>query len=49
MTGFLKGLAVSQVDEVLVMDGKIFGEKQLQEILKDVKPWEKVKKKRGKK
>lgn len=42
MTGFLKGKGVSQVDEILV-DGKVFSEKQLKEILKDVAPWDKKK------
>lgn len=44
MTAFFKGKGVSQVDSILV-DGKVFGETQLKEILKGVEPIKVVKKK----
>lgn len=44
MTGFLKGKAISQVDELL-MNGKRFTEKQIKEVMKDIEPF---KKKKGK-
>lgn len=36
MTAFFKGKAVGQTDAILV-DGQLFGEKQIKEILKDIK------------
>lgn len=48
MTGFFKGKAVSQVDAILV-DGQRFEEKQLKEILKEVKADPNTKQSKGKK
>ena len=39
MTGFLRGKAVSQVDAILGVDGKVFTEKQIMDVLKDVEPY----------
>ena len=43
MTGFLKGKAVSQVDSILI-DGVVYMEKDIKEVIKNIKI--EVKKKR---
>jgi len=47
MTGFKNEVAVGQVTELLV-DGQVFGEKQIKELLKGVKAEPIVKSKKGK-
>lgn len=42
MTGFLKEKAVGQVDAILI-NGEVFCEKQIKEVLKGVVPWDKNK------
>ena len=42
MTGFFGEKAISQIDVILI-DGKVFCERQIKEVLKDVVPWDKKK------
>ena len=43
MTGFLKGKAITQVDELLI-NGERYTEQQIKEILKGIEPTKKAKK-----
>jgi len=45
MIGYLRGKAVSQVDAVF-FEGKMFTDKQIREVLKDVEPYSVKKKKK---